>query len=114
MDKDLAPYSPMYNNPMSRGRLVRGVVWMPSSKDEKKIYPFKPKEIRFLHALASGVPINEICQKLELTESKMINFLKRKRTKEYLGELDEMDAEMLARTAKSRIAKEILDVWDGK
>lgn len=117
MDKELQPYSSLYRNPLAQGRLIgvkRGVVWMPSIKREGHLYPFKPKEIRFLHAYASGASIPEICAKLNLTEDQVKKLLKRKRSQDYLSELDEMDAEVLARTAKSRVAKEILDVWDGK
>lgn len=118
MEKELQPYSPLYRNPLAQGKLVggrrRGVVWMPSAKQEGRLYPFKPKEIRFLHAYASGASLSDILTKLNISEDEASRLLKRKRCQDYLSELDEMDAEMLARTAKGRIAKDILDVWDGK
>lgn len=117
-EKDFAARSPLFKTPLTTGLYLksrtRAVVWMPSIKDEKKRYPFRPNQIRFLHAFASGVPVDEICAKLEMSQDEAFNILKRKRCREYLQELDEMDAEMLARTAKGRIAKEILEVWDGK
>lgn len=110
--------SSLWSTPLTKGLQVgrgnRGVVWMPSSKDEKKRYPFRPKEIRFLHAYISGVPIEDICNKLQLTPLQADKLLKRKRTKQYLSELDEMDAVVLTRGAKNKIAQELIDVWDGK
>jgi len=108
----------MMSNPMVQGILVgrgrRGVVYMPSAFDEKKRYPFRPIQIRLLHAIASGESFEEACQKLELAPRDAIRILKRPRCRAYLAELESMDAEVVARSAKSRVAKEILDVWDGK
>lgn len=106
------------SNPLAQGVLVgkgrRGVVWMPSIHDEKKRYPFRPIQIRLLHAIASGEPFEEACQKLELSQQDAMRILKRPRCRAYLAELETMDAEVIARSAKGRIAREILDVWDGK
>jgi len=110
--------SSLWSNPLVKGiqisRGTKGVVWMPSSKVENKRYPFRPKEIRFLHAYISGVPLEDICTTLQFNPKDAAELLKRKRTREYLSELDEMDAEVLARGARNKIAKELIDVWDGK
>lgn len=110
--------SEMWNNPMAKGLLVgkgrRGVVWMPSIRDEKKRYPFRPMQIRFLHAYSTGEDLQTICEKLEMSVEEAMKLLKRSKCREYLGELESMDAEVLARTSKDRIAHELLDVWDGK
>jgi len=111
-------HSPLWSTPLTKGlqisRGTHGVVWMPSSKVENKRYPFRPKEIRFLHAYISGVPLEDICSTLNFSQKDAQSLLKRKRTKEYLMELDEMDAQVLARGSKNKIAQELIDVWDGK
>lgn len=115
---DYPKRSPLWNNPMAKGLFVgkgrRGVVWMPSVYDEKKRYPFRPLQIRFLHAFASGETLDDICQKLQMTPDEAMKLLRRSKCKEYLAELESMDAEVIARTAKERVAREMLDVWDGK
>lgn len=109
--------SKMWNNPQAKGLLVgrktHGVVWMPSVYEEKR-YPFRPIQIRFLHAYSSGTPISDICAQLEITPEFAEKLLKKKKCKEYLAELQTMDAELIARSSKQRVAHEILDVWDGK
>lgn len=104
----------MWSTPLTKGKLIRGVVWMPSTKSDKIRYPFRPKEIRFLHAYVNNVPIDEICSLLNIKPEDAQKLLLRKKTKDYLQELSEMDAEVLTRSARTKIAKELLDVWDGK
>ena len=116
--KDDTPRSAFWDNPLAKGLLVgrknRGVVWMPSAYEEGKKYPFRPLQIRFLHAFATGEPISSICNKLQITEDEAIRIMRRKKSRDYLAELETMDAELIARSAKQRVAYEMLEVWDGK
>lgn len=110
--------SQSYSNPLARGLKVgrgeRGIVYMPSAHDPKKLYRFRPIQIRLLHALSGGDSFEDVCRKLELTEARAIKLLNMKKCRRYLAELDSMDAEVAARGAQARVAREILDVWDGK
>lgn len=87
---------------------------MPSAYDAKKRYPFRPIQLRFLHGLASGAPVEEICQKLEITVEYAVRLLKQKKCQEYLAELDTMEAGAVARLSANRLATELVEVWDGK
>lgn len=110
--------SVMWNNPQAKGLMTGsgrfGVVWMPSVYKEGKRYPFRPLQIRFLHAFASGTPMDDICAQLEISPEYAERLLRQKKCQEYLSELETMDAELIARGSKERVAHEILDVWDGK
>lgn len=110
--------SPLWNNPMAEGLMIgrgkRGVVWMPSIFNEKKKYPFRPIQIRLLHAIAAGDPFDEICTKLELTHDQAMNLLRKPKCKAYLAELESMEAGNLALNAKERILHEFREVWAGK
>lgn len=110
--------SPMWTNPMATGlftgRGKRGVVYMPSIFDNKKIYPFRPIQIRLLHAIAAGDHFEDICTKLELTTEEALDLLRKPKCKEYLSELESMEAGSLALNARERIIHEFRQVWMGE
>lgn len=117
-EAELKPNAALLSNPLAKGLMVgkgrRGVVFMPSAFNKKKRYRFRPIQIRFLHGFANGESFETLCKKLEITPEYAFKMLDRKKCKDYLAELDSMEADNLAVTSRERLVHEFHDVWEGK